>query len=92
MKSSGPKDALLQTRLRIVEVLEFQLNYFKYLKMMLLKVLHSVCQQMWKTHQRPLERSVFILIPKKGNAKECTNYHTDTLISYELGYAQNLPG
>ena len=47
------------------------------------KVLHSVCQQIWKTQQGPQdwERSVFIPIPKKGNAKECSNYHTITLIS-----------
>ena len=40
------------------------------------KVLHSICQQIWKTQQRPQDwnRSVFILIPKKGNAKECSNY------------------
>ena len=48
------------------------------------KVLHSVCQQIWKTQQRPQDwkRSVFIPIPKKGNAKECSNYHTVALISY----------
>ena len=51
------------------------------------KVLHSICQQIWKTHQWPqdwkrLKRSVFIPIPKKGNAKECSNYHTVALISY----------
>ena len=48
------------------------------------KVLHSICQQIWKTQQWPQdwERSVFIPIPKKGNAKECSNYHTITLISH----------
>ena len=47
-------------------------------------VLHSICQQIWKTQQRPQgqERSVFIPIPKKGNAKECSNYHTIALISH----------
>ena len=47
------------------------------------KVLHSICQQIWKTQQWPLnwKRSVFIPIPKKGNAKECSNYHTIALIS-----------
>ena len=40
------------------------------------KVLHSTHQQIWKTHQWPWKRSVFIPIPKKGNAKECSNYHT----------------
>ena len=48
-----------------------------------LKVLHSVCQQIWKTKQGPQDwkRSVFIPIPKKGNAKECSNYHKIVLIS-----------
>ena len=48
------------------------------------KVLHSICQHIWKTQQWPQDwkRSVFIPIPKKGNAKECTNYHTISLISY----------
>ena len=47
------------------------------------KVLHSICQQIWKTQQWPQDwkRSVFIPIPKKGNAKECYNYHTNALIS-----------
>ena len=47
------------------------------------KVLHSLCQQMWKTQQWPQDwkGSVFIPIPKKGNAKECSNYHTIALIS-----------
>ena len=48
------------------------------------KVLHSICQQIWKTQQWPQDwkRSVFIPIPKKHNAKECSNYHTIALISY----------
>ena len=48
------------------------------------KVLHSVCQQIWKTQQWPqnLKRSVFIPIPKKGNAKECSNYCTVAFISH----------
>ena len=47
------------------------------------KVLHSICQQIWKTQQWPQDwkRSVFIPIPKKANAKECSNYHTIALIS-----------
>ena len=47
------------------------------------KVLHSICQQIWKTQQWPQDwkRSVFIPIPKKGNAKEFSNYHTIALIS-----------
>ena len=49
-----------------------------------MKVLHSVCQQTWKTQQWPQDwkRSVFIPISKKGNAKECSNYHTTVLISH----------
>ena len=48
------------------------------------KVLHSICQQIWKTQQWPqdLKRSVFIPIPKKGNAKECSNYYTIAFISH----------
>ena len=48
------------------------------------KVLHSICQQIWKNQQWPRDwkRSVFIPIPKKGNAKECLNYHTIALISH----------
>ena len=48
------------------------------------KVLHSKCQQIWKTPQWPQDwkKSVFIPIPKKGNAKECSNYRTITLISH----------
>ena len=48
------------------------------------KVLHSVCQQIWKTQQWPQDwkRSVFIPIPKKGNAKECSNYYTIAHISH----------
>ena len=48
------------------------------------KVLHSICQQIWKTQQWPQDWKtlVFISIPKKGNAKECSNYHIIALISY----------
>ena len=48
------------------------------------KVLHSICQQIWKTQQWPQDwkSSVFISIPKKGNVKECSNYHTIALISH----------
>ena len=57
---------------------------FQILKDDTVKVLHSVCQQILKTQQWPQEwkRSVFIPIPKKGNAKECSNYHTTALISH----------
>ena len=48
------------------------------------KVLHSICQQIWKTQQRPQDwkRSVFILMPKKGHDEECSNYFTIALISH----------
>ena len=57
---------------------------FQVLKDDGVKVLHSVSQQIWKTQQWPRDwkRSVFIPIPKKGNAKECSNYRTITLISH----------
>ena len=57
---------------------------FQILKGDAVKVLHSICQQIWKTQQWPQDwkRSIFILIPKKGNAKECSNYHTIALISH----------
>ena len=60
------------------------LELFQILKYEAVKVLHSICQQIWKTRQRPQDwrRSVFIPIPKKGNAKECSNYHTIALISH----------
>ena len=57
---------------------------FQILKDDAVKVLHSICQEIWKTQQWPQEwkRSVFILIPKKGNAKGCSNYCTIALISH----------
>ena len=57
---------------------------FQILKDDAVKVLHSICQQIWKTQQWPWDwkRSVFIPIPKKGSAKECSNYHTIALISH----------
>ena len=57
---------------------------FQILKDDAIKVLHSICQQFWKTQQWPQDqkRSVFIPIPKKGNAKECSNYRTIALISH----------
>ena len=57
---------------------------FQILKDEAVKVLHSIWQQIWKTQQWPRdwERSVFIPIPKKGNAKKCSNYHTIALISH----------
>ena len=57
---------------------------FQILKDDVVKVLHSVCQQIWKTQQRPQDwkRSVFILIPKKDNAKEYSNQCTIALVSH----------
>ena len=59
-------------------------DLFQILKDDAVKVLHSICQQIWKTQQWPKDwkRSVFIPIPKKGNAKECLNYYTIALISH----------
>ena len=59
---------------------------FQILKDDAVKVLYSVCPQIWKTQQWPQDwkRSVFIPIPKKGNAKECSNYCTIALILYGL--------
>ena len=57
---------------------------FQILKDDAVKVLHSICQQIWESQLRPQnwKRSVFITIPKKGNAKECSNYCTMILNSY----------
>ena len=69
---------------------------FQILKDDAVKVLHSKCQQIWKTQQCPQDwkRSVFIPIPKKGNAKECSNYRIIALISHsskELPYDPAIP-
>ena len=60
---------------------------FQILKDDAVKLLHAICQQIWKTQQWPQDRkrSVFIPIPKKGNAKECSNYHTIALIWWLRG-------
>ena len=57
---------------------------FQILKDDAVKVLYSICQQIWKTQQWPQDwkRSVFIPIPKRGNAKDCWNYHTTALLSH----------
>ena len=57
---------------------------FQILKDDAVKMLHSICQQIWKTQQWPQDwkRSLFIPIPKKGNAKECSNYRTTVLVSH----------
>ena len=63
---------------------EIPVELFQILKDDAVKVLHSICQQIWKTQQQPQDwkSSVFIPIPKKGNAKECSNYCTIALISH----------
>ena len=59
-------------------------EFFQILKHDAVKMLHSICQQIWKTQQWPQDwkRSVFIPVTKKGNAKECSNYHKIALISH----------
>ena len=59
-------------------------DLFQILEDDAVNVLHSICQQIWKTQQgsQDWERSVFLPIPKKGSAKECSNYYTITLISH----------
>ena len=59
---------------------------FQILKDDAVKVLHSICRQIWKTQKWPQDwkRSVFIPIPKKDNSKECSNYHTIALISHSI--------
>ena len=58
-------------------------DLFQNIKDDAVKVLHSICQQIWKIQQWPQDwkRSIFIPVPKKGNTKECSNYHTIVLIS-----------
>ena len=68
---------------------------FQILKDDAVKVLHSICQHIWETQQWPQDwkRSVFIPVPKKDNAKECSNYHTIALISHasKVSNAPNSP-
>ena len=68
-------------------------DLFQILKDVAVKVRHAICQQIWKTQQWPQDwkRSVFIPIPKKGNAKECSNYHTIALISHATKIILNIP-
>ena len=75
------REALLQIKL-VEDGIPAEL--FQILKDNNVKVLHSIHQQIWKTHQWPRDwkRSVFIPIAKKGNDKECSNYHTIELISH----------
>ena len=62
----------------------FPVELFQILKDDAVRVLHSICQEIWKTQQWPQDwkRSVFIPIPKKGNPKECSNYPTIALVSH----------
>ena len=66
---------------------------FQILKDVTVKVLHSICQQIWKTQKGPQDwkRSVFIPISKKDNAKECSNYHTTALISHSSKVMLKIP-
>ena len=72
---------------------EIPVEVFQILKDDSVKVLHSICQQIWNTQQWPqdLKRSVFIPIPKKGNAKECSNYRTIVLISHASKVMLSIP-
>ena len=84
--TQGSNPGLLHHR-RILYQLSYDgspIELFQILKDDAVKVLQSMCQQIWKTQQWPQDwkRSVFIPIPKKGNAKECSNSHTTALISH----------
>ena len=82
VKSSGPLEALLRTKL--VEVMEFQLSYLIFQKIVLKSAANLICQQISKTHQWPQDwkRSIFIPISKKDNDKECSKYCTIAVISH----------
>ena len=73
---------------------EIAVELFQILKDDAVKVLHSICQQIWKMQQWPQDwkRSVFIPIPKVGNGKECSNYCTVALISHASVLAWRIPG
>ena len=71
---------------------EIPVELFQILKDDALKVLHSICQHIWKTQEWPLwKRSVCIPFPKKGNAKECSNYSTIALISHASKVMLKIP-
>ena len=69
------------------------IELFQILKDNAVKVLHSTCQQIWKTQQWPQDwkRSIFIPVPKKGNARECSNYRTIALISHASKVMLKIP-
>ena len=83
VKSSGPQEATRQTS-KASGGDGIQADLFQILKDDAVKVLHSICQQIWKTQQwtQDQKRSLSSPIPKKDNAKECSNYHTVALISH----------
>ena len=79
------KQKLVQNGLKTWAISNWiKVELFQILKDDAVKVLHSICQQIWKTQQWPQDwkRSVFIPIPKKGKVKECSNYCTIALISH----------
>ena len=82
MQSQGALESIAMNKARGGD--EIPVELFQILKDDAVKVLHSICQQIWKTQQWPQgwKRSVFIPVPKKGNAKECSNYCTIALISH----------
>ena len=82
MKQSEPLGNIIMNKASGGDGIPVEL--FQILKDDAVKVLHLICQQIWKMQQWPQDwkRSVFIPIPKKGNAKECSNYHTSALISH----------
>ena len=82
MKSNGPLGNITTNKASGGDGIPAEL--FQILKDHAVKVVHSICQQIWKTQQWPQNwsKSVFIPISKKGKAKECSNYHTIALISH----------
>ena len=82
VKSGGPQEASLTNNASGGDGIPAEL--FQILKHDVVKVLHSICQQIWKTQQWPQDwkGSGFIPIPEEGNAKECSNYRTIVLISH----------
>ena len=71
----------------------FGMKLFQILKDDAVKVLHSICLKIWRTQQWPQDwkRSIFIPIPKKGNAKECSSYSTIALISHARNVMLKIP-
>ena len=83
-KGGGTRDQIVNIHWIIEKANRIPAELFQVLKDDVAKVLHSVCQQIWKTQQwqQDWKRSVFIPFTKKGNAKDCQNYHTIALISH----------